>query len=222
MLRSAAFVALGALSLTNALPHAQQLDLDAIATIPVQTTFSMATGLASQLVTVDQASLTASVVAEATKAPLTTAVDASPAAAKRTAASSCSRGAAQPTGPAGLAYTPDTPAGFQQTSTWSAAANAAVAPAGWTQTFQNLNASTSMGLGYLGYTTLQSYDVNSCAARCSSITNCHAINICKPFPTPGHHTPHSLTPAQTTNATPPSTQARATARPPPPSPAPRS
>ncbi|KAL2029338.1 hypothetical protein VTO58DRAFT_108530 [Aureobasidium pullulans] len=50
------------------------------------------------------------------------------------------------------------------------------APAGYTAMFTNLNASNSANQ-YMGYTLLPSYDVQSCASKCSAITGCNSVNI---------------------------------------------
>ena len=60
--------------------------------------------------------------------------------------------------------------------TFAAAASAAPTPSGYTNTFTNLNASSN-AYGYMGFTTLSSYDSNACAAKCNAITDCIAINI---------------------------------------------
>lgn len=57
----------------------------------------------------------------------------------------------------------------------STAASAAV-PAGYVNTFNNMNASTSAN-SYLGLTTLTSYNTTGCAALCDSTTGCTSFNI---------------------------------------------
>ncbi|KAH0382018.1 hypothetical protein KCU92_g6649, partial [Aureobasidium melanogenum] len=71
---------------------------------------------------------------------------------------------------------PDTPAEFLAYTGYSDPALNAVTPPGYTNTFTNLQASSSAD-GYGGYTTLDSYDVASCAAQCTSRANCQAFNI---------------------------------------------
>ncbi|TIA47536.1 hypothetical protein D6C79_04596 [Aureobasidium pullulans] len=58
----------------------------------------------------------------------------------------------------------------------ASAANNAAAPAGYTAMFTNLNASNSANQ-YMGYTLLPSYDVQSCASKCSAITGCNSVDI---------------------------------------------
>jgi hypothetical protein len=71
---------------------------------------------------------------------------------------------------------PDTPSDFLAYPAYSAAANNASTPAGYTNTFTDLHASANAD-GYSGYTTLSTYDVASCAAKCSASSSCHAFNI---------------------------------------------
>ena len=81
----------------------------------------------------------------------------------------------QPLG-AGPVPSPDTPEAFLAYADFAAAAADAPVPAGYYQTFSNLNASTS-AYGYLGYTTLQAYDTGLCASKCNSVSGCSAFNI---------------------------------------------
>ncbi|OBW64693.1 MAG: Serine/threonine-protein phosphatase [Aureobasidium pullulans] len=80
--------------------------------------------------------------------------------------------------PSGITHqsSPDTPAGFVADPYYAQAANNAAAPAGYTAMFTNLNASNSANQ-YMGYTLLPSYDVQSCASKCSAITGCNSVNI---------------------------------------------
>jgi len=71
---------------------------------------------------------------------------------------------------------PDTAVDFLAWPAYSAAANNASTPSGYTNTFTDLHASSNAD-GYAGYTTLSTYDVASCAAKCSASSNCHAFNI---------------------------------------------
>jgi hypothetical protein len=82
---------------------------------------------------------------------------------------------AQPPG-AGPIPSPDTAAAFLSNSVYEATATAAPVPSGYRQTFSNLAASSS-AYGYMGYTTLQSYDTALCASKCNAINGCSAINI---------------------------------------------
>jgi len=192
-------VALAALltRFTTSSPFAapQGLDFDVVDNLPPASTVVIPIGVASQIVTVNEASAIASVAALATKAPLTDAYDgvvSVPAAvnivtasylSKRqagsssgSATSSCTGGTPQATG-TGPASTPDTPAGFQQNGAYGSSARSAAVPSGYTQTFSNLNGS-SQAYGYLGFTSVTSYDPASCASKCNSIQGCQSFNIC--------------------------------------------
>lgn len=71
----------------------------------------------------------------------------------------------------------DTAENFVADTKYSAVADGASAiPTGYFLSFQNLKAS-SQTLGYMGYSTLESYDVDMCASRCNDIVGCSAFNI---------------------------------------------
>ncbi|KAH0380119.1 hypothetical protein KCU92_g7785, partial [Aureobasidium melanogenum] len=80
--------------------------------------------------------------------------------------------------PTGISYnsSPDTPAAFAADQYYVLQSSGAGVPSGFTETFQSLNASNSAD-NYMGYTLLSSYDVNSCASDCSSISGCNSFNI---------------------------------------------
>ncbi|KEQ68676.1 hypothetical protein M436DRAFT_26027, partial [Aureobasidium namibiae CBS 147.97] len=71
---------------------------------------------------------------------------------------------------------PDTPANFLALGDFASAANKAETPSGYQQTFVNQQASNNAN-GYLGYTTLPTYDVASCSKKCDFIVGCQAFNI---------------------------------------------
>jgi len=171
---------------------AQGLDFDVINDLPPIPAVSIPVGVAAAIVTVNEASAIAQVVALATKAPLTDAWDGAvsapaetgivtasalvkPRAATQTAV--CSGGSPQPQG-SGPASSPDTPAGFQANPAYGSAAKSAATPTGYVQTFSNLIGSTQ-AYGYLGFTSITSYNPSTCATQCSSINGCQSFNICK-------------------------------------------
>jgi len=80
--------------------------------------------------------------------------------------------------PSGISHSPspDTASAFLSDPYFAAQANQAAVPAGYTKIFTNLNAS-NQAYGYLGYTTLTTYDTQTCANKCSAITGCMAVNI---------------------------------------------
>lgn len=71
---------------------------------------------------------------------------------------------------------PDTPAGFLAYSAWSTDATTAQTPAGYTQVFQNANASV-VGPSYLALLTMQTYDPAQCAAYCDCTSTCTSFNV---------------------------------------------
>ncbi|KAH0395470.1 hypothetical protein KCU89_g10297, partial [Aureobasidium melanogenum] len=70
----------------------------------------------------------------------------------------------------------DDAASFLANPVYANAANSAAAPAGYVQTFKNLNASSS-AYGYLGFSNLQSYSPQTCATKCNAIKGCMGINL---------------------------------------------
>ncbi|KAK8097518.1 hypothetical protein PG984_016657 [Apiospora sp. TS-2023a] len=103
----------------------------------------------------------------------------------------------QPAG-AGPVPSPDTASAFLSNGYFSSQASAAPVPTGYNLAFTNLAASSS-AYGYMGYTTLQTYDTALCAKKCNAITGCSAINIYferDPTMEPADACP---TPASTTN-----------------------
>lgn len=92
--------------------------------------------------------------------------------ARRASPTTCQ---AQPTG-AGPVPSPDTPSAFLSYSSFASAASGASVPSGYVNTFTNLNASNN-AYGYLGFTTLTSYDTAACAKKCTAIDGCQAFNI---------------------------------------------
>ncbi|TVY21061.1 hypothetical protein LARI1_G001243 [Lachnellula arida] len=83
--------------------------------------------------------------------------------------------AVQPDG-YGPHVTPDTVAAFTAYAEFHTQAQAARAPAGYTQTFADLDGSVN-GNTYLGLSTLQSYDVPLCGQHCDSTALCTGFNI---------------------------------------------
>lgn len=83
--------------------------------------------------------------------------------------------ASQPAG-AGPVPSPDTASAFLAYASFAATASSAPTPSGYDNTFTNLQASNN-AYGYLGLTTLQSYDTISCASKCNAIQGCSAFNI---------------------------------------------
>jgi len=83
--------------------------------------------------------------------------------------------APQPIGNA-VQVSPDTLDGFQGYAPFHQAAQKAVTPTGYANTFKDLNASVSAN-SYLGLYTFSTYDVAGCAAQCDNTNLCTAFNI---------------------------------------------
>ncbi|KAK8038251.1 hypothetical protein PG994_015018 [Apiospora phragmitis] len=71
---------------------------------------------------------------------------------------------------------PDTAAGFVADTSLHAIAKSAKDPQGYASTFKDLTAAVNANT-YLGFDTLKSYDVASCAAKCDTINLCTSFNI---------------------------------------------
>ena len=55
-------------------------------------------------------------------------------------------------------------------------ASGASTPVGYYQNFKNLGAANS-AMNYLGYTVVNTYDVDYCAAKCDAKAGCLSFNI---------------------------------------------
>ncbi|KAH0336202.1 glycoside hydrolase, partial [Aureobasidium melanogenum] len=107
----------------------------------------------------------ASVSSEIVAAASSTALD-------KRAASTC---VPQPTG---ISYnsSPDTASAFLADGYYSSVASAAPTPAGYINTFTNLQASNN-AYGYMGYQLLKTYDTQLCSQKCDKINGCLSFNI---------------------------------------------
>lgn len=138
-------------------------------------TYSSAIGLPSQTVPYDAKAAVASVVAEIKEGELAASDGTDkfkPRGLERRTDGDCH---ALPLGE-GPSVTPDTAEAFASWPAFAAAANGAPTPAGYINTFKNLNASNN-AFGYMGYQAMATYDTNACAALCDARDGCHAINI---------------------------------------------
>lgn len=165
MKSSTAFVsAFAVLAGASPLIARQELDFDLLNAAPNVTTASIPIGPTAESVTYDLAQATAQATASALPVQ----------AVKRdlSARAAC---ASQPLG-SGPVPSPDTDTAFLSSTDLSAAANNAVTPNGYYNTFTNLQGSSN-SYGYLGFTTLASYDVQACASTCDAIRGCSGINI---------------------------------------------
>ncbi|KAG9568413.1 hypothetical protein KCU71_g2119, partial [Aureobasidium melanogenum] len=155
-------------------PAPQEIDLDLLINIPTPTVIQ-ATGTPDKIVTYDTKAILASAIAASSISVAVTDA-ASPASS---AASVVKRSACGPE-PSGYGPVTDNPrddaASFLANPVYANAANSAAAPAGYVQTFKNLNASSS-AYGYLGFSNLQSYSPQTCATKCNAIKGCMGINL---------------------------------------------
>ena len=149
----------------------QDINFDLVDDTPNPTTASIPFGATTQSVSYNLAEATG----EATATPLP--VNASPSDAQKRELVIAARAACdpQPT-ESGPVPSPDTDAAFLAYSVFSSAATGATTPLGYSNTFKDLHASSS-AYGYMGMTTLSSYDTAQCAAYCDAIDGCFGINI---------------------------------------------
>ncbi|KAG9840039.1 glycoside hydrolase, partial [Aureobasidium melanogenum] len=80
--------------------------------------------------------------------------------------------------PTGVPYnsSPDTASAFLADGYYSSVASAAPTPAGYVNTFTNLQASNN-AYGYMGYQLLKTYDTQLCSQICDKINGCLSFNI---------------------------------------------
>lgn len=141
-------------------PAPQEIDLDLIVNIPTPTVIQ-ATGTPDKIVTYDTKAILASATAASSISVAVT--DAASSAASVVKRSACGP---EPSGYGPVTTDPkDDAASFLANPVYANAANAAAVPAGYDQTFRNLNASSS-AYGYLGFSYLQSYSPQTCATKC--------------------------------------------------------
>ncbi|RDW58609.1 hypothetical protein BP6252_13085 [Coleophoma cylindrospora] len=145
----------------------QDIDFNLVDDTPDPAPASIAIGPTAEVVTYNLAEATASATVDPVGAVES-------AAAKRglSGRAACDP---QPTG-AGFVPSPDSASAFLAAPTFAALASAAPTPSGYTNTFTNLQGSVN-AYGYLGYTTLTTYDTAKCATKCNAITGCVGINV---------------------------------------------
>ncbi|KEQ68238.1 hypothetical protein M436DRAFT_25539, partial [Aureobasidium namibiae CBS 147.97] len=168
-----------AANLAAAMPKPQDIDLDMVLAAP-DPTYSEATGVTAQTVTVNPEALIASATAvissvsvEVSDVLSQTAIATN---AKRAAATTC---APQPSGATSApTYAPanDNVSNFKANTYYSSVAAAAPTPSGYTQAFQ-AQAASNNAFGYMGFDTFDTYDVNTCAQRCTAKYGCVSFNM---------------------------------------------
>ena len=143
-------------------PAPQEIDLDLFIHIPTPTVIQ-ATGTPDKIVTYDTKAILASATAASSISVAVTDAASSVASASIVRRSACEP---EPSGYGPVTTDPkDDAASFLANPAYANAANSAAVPAGYVQTFKNLNASSS-AYGYLGFSNLQSYSPQTCAAKC--------------------------------------------------------
>lgn len=129
-----------------ALPAPQELDFDVIEALPPAPTPTIASGVLSQAVAVNTASMIASIVQSiSTSLPTQTASYDDANDYDDDDYQKAKRAACAPMASSSYKYTtsPDTAEAFLNDTTYSIAANTASTPAGYSLAYQNLNGSTS-------------------------------------------------------------------------------
>ncbi|KAG9661666.1 hypothetical protein KCV03_g9039, partial [Aureobasidium melanogenum] len=162
--------------LAAAIPTPQEIDIELVNDTP-DPTYTIDVGVTAQAVSyTDQAAQVSSVVSSVSVA--ISDVLSGTAVATIAKRSAC---ATQPTGvasyaPTGTGTTNDNPSSFLANTAFQAAATNAPIPPGYDNTFTNLQSSNN-AYGYMGFTTLNTYDTNLCASKCNAINGCMAFNI---------------------------------------------
>lgn len=150
----------------------------------------------------DQVAADAVAVAAVTNAPVAAPTTAAKL-ARREDAILEKRGVNDPCGlqPVGYTYTtkPDTDSAFLSDTTYSSTANSAVTPYGYSQTFKNLQGSTSYGT-FMELITINSYDPVQCAHLCDSNPDgCTSFNLYYERDPTVNPAPACLNPSSLTN-----------------------
>ena len=73
----------------------------------------------------------------------------------------------------------DTAYNFINDPDFSSAAINAQTPSGYEEIYSNQPGSSEGIYGYMGYSTLDTYDVETCSSRCDAVIGCQSFNICK-------------------------------------------
>jgi len=181
-------VLLGLAALVAANPTPQLLDLASVAALGPPPQPTIAIGLKSVVLDFDPTSAAKVVAAEVTAHPIETSDGSSSGSgggsAKRARALAFDvlldrrQAACATLAPGyGPSVVPDTAPAFQSHAGMAASASAAAVPTGYVQTYANLQASNNAN-GYLGYTTMRTYDAQACASMCDVMNGCAAVNIC--------------------------------------------
>ncbi|KAI5195578.1 hypothetical protein E4T42_04679 [Aureobasidium subglaciale] len=165
----------GVFSLVTGLPAPQDIDLEYVAEQPDPTYTIDVIGAASQVVTYDAVSIAAEITAGLSAVSIAVSdVATSINIAKRTAGACASL-------PAGATGAPsmssDSASAFAANPTFVAIASSASTPSGYKKTFTNSNAS-ALSYGFLGFSSLDTYDPQTCSQSCDTTPGCMGFNIC--------------------------------------------
>lgn len=159
-----------------ATPRPQDIDFSMVMAVP-NSTYTESVGVTAQVVTYDPATILEQATATISSVEAAETVVADSDAVKRDVIEKRTACALQPTGISSTTPTADNPSAFVSNTVFASIASAAATPAGYTNTFTNLQGSNN-AMGYLGFTTLQTYDSQACASKCDKINGCMAVNIC--------------------------------------------
>ncbi|KAK6006827.1 hypothetical protein QM012_005835 [Aureobasidium pullulans] len=166
-----AFQGFAALAMAMPAARPQEIDVNMVLAAPEPVTYDPVIGATAQVVSYDYTSLIAQATAPATSVASDVAATATAIQKRGAACTSLAPGASgAPT------YSPDTPAAFASNPDFASIASSAPVPTGYTNTFTNANASNS-AYGYLGFTTLSTFDSTKCAAKCNAIYGCLSFNL---------------------------------------------
>jgi len=165
---TAATALMAGIAFANPVP--QDFDWDAIDAVPAIETADIPIVSASAVATVstlEPSAAASSIIAAISASPSDTNLKLR----KRLDNSAC---AVQPS-------SDDTADNFSANPAFGTAATAAGTPSGWTQAYVNQAGSSENIMAYMGYSTLDTYDVVTCAARCTNTKGCMSFNICRSF-----------------------------------------
>ena len=160
-------LALPAFAAVAVMAAPQVFDLDMVIAAP-DPTYTIASDATAQVVTVNTAALIASASAAASSVSIAiTDVLSASAVVKR--AASCT---SLPTGIAKYAMptASDNAAAFKANPTFSSIAVSAPTPSGYVNTVTNAGGAND-AYGYLGFSNLDDYDTNKCAAKCNAVSS---------------------------------------------------
>jgi len=173
-LRVNIILGLAALAAASPLAAPQLLDLEFIAAQGPAPTPTIAIGKTAQVITFDATSAASAAVAAVTQAA---AADATVTAAVNKRSNIVARSACAPLAVgSGPHPSNDTPLGWLAMPDWAATASAAPSVPGYDKAFTNQQGANNAN-GYLGYYTMNSYDVAQCASKCDAVTGCAAFNV---------------------------------------------